>query len=78
MSSLQNIPMDNRLKTLALNIKFARMKKGISQEELAELIDVSRTAISFIETAKQNPTILKVIDIAKVLDVDINELIKGI
>ncbi len=70
--------MDNRLKTLALNIKFARMKKGISQEELAELIDVSRTAISFIETAKQNPTILKVIDIAKVLDVDINELIKGI
>ena len=63
--------MDNR-------IKFARMKKGISQEELAELIDVSRTAISFIETAKQNPTILKVIDIAKVLDVDINELIKGI
>lgn len=70
--------MDNRLKTLALNIKFARMKKGISQEELAELIDVSRTAISFIETAKQNPTILKVIDIAKVLDVDINELIKDI
>lgn len=70
--------MDNRLKTLALNIKFARMKKGISQEELPELIDVSRTAISFIETAKQNPTILKVIDIAKVLDVDINELIKGI
>ena len=70
--------MDNRLKTLALNIKFARMKKGISQEELAELIDVSRTAISFIETAKQKPTILKVIDIAKVLDVDINELIKGI
>lgn len=70
--------MDNRLKTLALNIKFARMKKGISQEELAELIDVSRTAISFIETAKQNPTILKVIDIAKVLDVDINELIKGL
>ena len=70
--------MDNRLKTSALNIKFARMKKGISQEELAELIDVSRTAISFIETAKQNPTILKVIDIAKVLDVDINELIKGI
>ena len=70
--------MDNRLQTLALNIKFARMKKGISQEELAELIDVSRTAISFIETAKQNPTILKVIDIAKVLDVDINELIKDV
>ena len=70
--------MDNRLKTLGLNIKIARIKKGVSQEQLAELIDVPRTAISFIETARQNPTILKVIDIAKVLDVDINELTKGV
>ncbi len=71
--------MENRrLKTLGLNIKFARMRKEISQEQLAELVDVSRTAISFIETARQNPTILKVIDIAKVLDVDIEELIKDV
>jgi len=71
--------MDNaRLKTLGLNIKFARMRKGISQEELAELIDTSRMTISFIETARQNPTILKVIDIARVLDVDINELVKSV
>ena len=71
--------MENRrLKTLRLNIKFARMRKEISQEQLAELVDVSRTAISFIETARQNPTILKVIDIAKALDVDINELTKDV
>lgn len=71
--------MENqRLKTLGLNIKFARMRKELSQEQLAELVDVSRTAISFIETARQNPTILKVIDIAKVLDVDIEELIKDV
>ena len=71
--------MENRrLKTLGINIKFARMRKEISQEQLAELVDVSRTAISFIETARQNPTILKVIDIAKALDVDINELTKDV
>ena len=71
--------MENRrLKTLGLNIKFARMRKELSQEQLAELVDVSRTAISFIETARHNPTILKVIDIAKVLDVDIEELIKDV
>lgn len=71
--------MENRrLKTLGLNIKFARMRKEISQEQLAELVDVSRTAISFIETARQNPTILKVIDIAKALDVDIEELTKDV
>ena len=67
-----------RLKVLGLNIKFERIKKNISQEELAELINTSRTTISMIETARQNPTILKVIDIAKVLDVDINELIKSV
>lgn len=71
--------MENRrLKTLGLNIKFARMRKELSQEQLAELVDVSRTAISFIETARQNPTILKVIDIAKALDVDIEELTKDV
>lgn len=69
---------NERLKNLGLNIKFARMKKGLSQEELAELIDTSRMTISFIETARQNPTILKVIDIARVLDVDINELINNV
>ncbi len=70
--------INNRLKALGLNIKFARMRKGISQEELAELVDTSRTTISFIETARQNPTVLKVIDIAKALDIDINELTKSV
>lgn len=67
-----------RLKTLGLNIKFARIKKGVSQEELAEMADTSRTTISFIETARQNPTILKVIDIARALEVDIEELVRGV
>ncbi len=67
-----------RLKTLGLNIKVARIKKGVSQEELADLVNTSRTTISMIETARQNPTILKVIDIAKVLDIDINELVKSV
>jgi len=67
-----------RLKTLGLNIKIARIKRGISQEELAERINTSRTTISMIETARQNPTILKVIDIANVLNLDINELVESV
>lgn len=54
------------------------MKKNVSQEELAELVNTSRTIISMIETARQNLTILKVIDIAKVLEIDINEIIKSV
>ncbi len=70
--------VNSRLKTLGLNVKIARIKKNISQEELAELINTSRTTISMIETARQNPTILKIIDISKVLNTDINELIKDV
>ncbi len=69
---------DERLKTFGLNVKMARLRKNISQEELAELINTSRTTISMIETARQNPTILKVVDIARVLGIDINELIKDV
>ena len=67
-----------RLKTLGINIKAERVRKELSQEELAELVHTSRNTISFIETAKQNPSILKIIDIAKALKIDINVLIKDV
>ena len=69
---------NERLKNLGLNIKRARLKKNISQEELAEMVNTSRTTISMIETARQHSTILKVVDIARVLAVDINELLQDV
>ena len=52
--------------------------KNLSQERLVELTNISRNSVSLIETGKINPTILKVIDIARVLDVDVNILIKEV
>ena len=78
---LDNITMNEiktRLKNLGINIKSERLRKGISQEELAEKCDISRNSISLIETGKINPTILKIIDIAKVLRVDVETLIRDI
>lgn len=68
----------NRLKNFGINIKSERLRRGISQEELAEKCDISRNSVSLIETGKINPTIIKVIDIAKVLDIDINTLTKDV
>ncbi len=65
-----------RLKNIGINVKSERLRKGLSQEELAEKCEISRNSVSLIETGKINPTILRVIDIAKVLSVDVNELIK--
>ena len=70
--------MSEKLKNLGLNIKSERIRKGLSQEELAEKCDISRNSISLIETGKINPTILKVLDIAKALNIDINVLLKDI
>lgn len=67
-----------RLKNLGINIKSERLRKNLSQERLAELTNISRNSVSLIETGKFNPTILKVIDIARVLDVDVNILIKEV
>lgn len=67
-----------RLKNLGINIKSERLRKNLSQERLAELTNISRNSVSLIETCKINPTILKVIDIARVLDVDVNILIKEV
>lgn len=67
-----------RLKNLGINIKSERLRKNLSQERLAELTNISRNSVSLIETGKINSTILKVIDIARVLDVDVNILIKEV
>ena len=67
----------NRLRNLGINIKSERLRRNISQEKLAELTNISRNSISLIETGKINPTILKVIDIARVLNVDLNTLIRA-
>ena len=49
---------------MALALKAKRLRRGISQEELAEKCDISRNSVSLIETGKINPTIIRVIDIA--------------
>ena len=67
-----------RLKNIGINIKSERLRQGLSQEELAEKCDISRNSVSLIETGKINPTILKVVDIAGILEVDINVLLRDV
>ena len=67
-----------RLKILGINIKAERLKKGLSQEKLAELINISLPTVSLIETGKQNTSVLNLIDIASTLDVEITKLIQDV
>ena len=54
-----------------------RKKKGLTQEELAKSLYVSRTAISKWESGKGYPSIDSIKDIAKFFDVTIDQLLSS-
>ncbi|MTK12803.1 MAG: helix-turn-helix transcriptional regulator [Clostridiaceae bacterium] len=55
-------------------VKAARIKKNLTQEELANLTNVTRKTIGLIETGKYNPTLNLCINIAKALNTTLNDL----
>jgi putative transcriptional regulator len=57
-----------------MKLKLARVEKGLSQQELADLVDVTRQTIGLIEKGKYNPTVNLCIRIAKTLDRTLDEL----
>ena len=57
-----------------LKMKAARAAKDFSQEELADICNVSRQTISAIEKGDYNPTINLCIAICKALDKTLDEL----
>ena len=60
---------------LSDNIKKIRKKKGISQDRLAKLADVTHTTLVKIESgANDNPTIKTLNKIAGALEVSLDEL----
>ena len=55
-------------------MKLARVEKGLSQEELAALVEATRQTVGLIEKGKYNPTLNLCVKIAKALDKTLNEL----
>lgn len=57
------------------NIKFLRKKAGMSQEELAEKIDVSRQSVAKWENGESLPDITKCRELAVVFGTTIDNLV---
>ena len=57
-----------------LKLKLARVEKGLSQQDLADLIGVTRQTIGLIEKGMYNPTLNLCVNIAKALDKTLNDL----
>ena len=63
-----------KYKRLGLNIAYYRKEKGLSQIELAEKVDISRTHMSRIETADCAVSLDVVFDICDALGVKPDQL----
>lgn len=57
------------------NLKFIRESKGLSQNKLANLVGVNQTTIARWETEEIAPSIDNVEELAKVLNVDLAEIL---
>ena len=57
-----------------LKLKAARAAKDLSQEQLAQLVGVTRQTIGIIEAGNYNPTLSLCIAICKALDRTLDEL----
>jgi transcriptional regulator with XRE-family HTH domain len=62
----------------AANLRQARTKAGISQEELGERCDLHRTEISLLERAGREPRLATIVKLAGSLETTPAELCAGI
>ncbi|MBE6557486.1 MAG: helix-turn-helix transcriptional regulator [Ruminococcaceae bacterium] len=62
---------------LARRIKSLRRKKGLTQNTLSELMDVTPQAVSKWETGRALPDLSRLDELAAALDVEITELLWG-
>ncbi len=59
-------------------VREVRVKRGLSQEALADIANVHRTYIGMVERAEKNITLLNIQKLSKALKIDIKELFDGI
>ena len=61
---------------IGLKIVLERTKRKLSQEKLAELSDLSKTALGSIERGTSSPSIDTLDRIAAALEIELSELVK--
>jgi putative transcriptional regulator len=57
-----------------MNLKLARIEKNLTQQELADIVGVTRQTIGLIEKGTYNPTLKLCINISKALDRTLDQL----
>lgn len=67
--------MSNEITKFGKKVKEIRLKKNMSQGDIARILDVHRSYISGLERGIRNPSLLTVQKVAKALGVNAKDLI---
>ena len=62
-------------KELGKNLKKARIKSGISQEDVSKLTNLNRSSISYYESGVNIPNIFILIKLMRIYKINIDDLI---
>ncbi|PDT64518.1 transcriptional regulator [Bradyrhizobium ottawaense] len=65
------------VRALAANVRRLGKERDWSQDQLAAELEIEQNAVSLIENARSNPTILVVEEIARVFDIGLAELLEA-
>jgi transcriptional regulator with XRE-family HTH domain len=65
------------LERFAANLREARLRRGLSQEALADLCDLHRTEVSLLERAQREPRLTTIVRLARALELPPAELLSG-
>jgi|JI10StandDraft_1071094.scaffolds.fasta_scaffold21210_10 transcriptional regulator with XRE-family HTH domain len=65
-------------KHIGKRLREVREKSGLSQEQLSEKAGYYRTYVGHIENGKHSPSVHTMWRLAKVMKVDLGELLKGL
>jgi len=57
-----------------IRLKLARVEKDLTQEQLAERVNITRQTVSLIEAGKYNPTLKLCVAICKELNKTLNDI----
>lgn len=61
-------------KKVGMNIRLERIKRGISQEKLADLAGISRSTMGILERGEQSPSINTLAKVANALFIELYKL----
>ena len=67
---------DEFLKNFGLQLKFYRIKKGFTQAQLGEIVDISEHRLSEIERGRCNLTLKTVNKLANALNINVSKFFK--